>query len=99
MADIQVDELSRRHLKDLQKILESAAERWYSIGEALKIAESKLIECKSNNWDNSTQLLLVLNDYLEQMPKPTKGDMVTALRAAKFYREADVLEKYRGKKP
>ena len=49
MAEIREDVLSNRHLKVLQKILESVADRWYSIGEALKIAKSKLDEYESSN--------------------------------------------------
>ena len=55
MAEIREDVLSNRHLKVLQKILEAVADRWYSIGEALKIAKSKLDEYESSNLDNSKE--------------------------------------------
>lgn len=98
MAEIHKEEyLGIRHLKRLQKELESVTDRWYSFGEALKIAKSKLDEYESNDLDNSTQLLLVLSHYLngtEQVPTPTKAHLVAALKEVDYGDVASALEKH-----
>ena len=81
------------HLAMLNRELQSAANRWYPFGEALKIHKTTLDELESNNTDNSTLLLLVLSHYLSGVPNPTKTGMVAALRAANFIEEANVVER------
>ena len=84
------------NLKVLYETLQSAADRWYPFGEALKINKTTLDGLKSNDMDCSTLLLLVLSHYLsgtKQLPNPTKADVVAALRKVGFDDVASDLER------
>lgn len=82
--------LDNAHLKSVLVLLESVAERWYQFGQALKVDKTVLDGIERTDCDSSTQLILVLNRYLEA--NPTKADLVTALRAIGCDSEATTLE-------
>lgn len=68
-------------LRLLHQKLESVADKWYLFGEALRIKKTTLDGLRSNDMDNSTQLLLVLSHYLNVTKQnPTKTDVVAAIR-------------------